>query len=415
MKRIHRIALLSLIMVMLLSLSSCESLSGGQPSGPPYPSVIALPETIDFGADANLRYLSISNAGAGMLEWSFVSKPAWIVTEADSGEIYSGLTQIIDIELPRDALPVGNSTGEIILETNGGNRTIPVLAEQSQSAVLGELVDSVDFGSLDDFLPLTIYNTGREELSWTLSIDNGLFTSSADSGSIMADTMIWIYYDREESPYDPATGTLTLETNGGDAEIVLSADAQTPPGVWLSQCPNPTAVYAAQPWDLLFITRFDRPFGWTQFTIDSIAILLDTAPGYYDQIQCYCWAMYQDSWGSLWPDLYLAYYASSSFDPYNGWSVWPVNWPLNADYFAVGYMQYDNLPYIYPNPYIDGSSPVGYSYLAWQEDPETIRLEFVATWDWCIEIHVSSDPAANGTVPQGRWLKPSGVVISDRQ
>jgi len=411
----HGALLILLLIIVSLLFSACTSSSSGGPSGPPYPSVMVQPATIDFDDNANQRILSITNVGAGTLEWEFVSKPSWIVTDADSGEIFSKFTQLITIDLLREELPFGSSTGEIELETNGGDRTIPVIAEQSINAVLGETPDSLDFGSVDDALTLTIFNTGWEALEWTLEFDNDLFSASVDSGMTEDETTIWIYFDREESPFDPVTGTLSIESNGGYADIVLYAAGGTPPGAWLTQAPDPTTVYNAQPWDLLFITRFDRPFGWTEFTVDSIALLLDTAPAYYDLIQCFLWPVYQDSWGNYWPDLNLAFYSTEYLDPFNGWSIWVVDWPLNLDHFAVGYLKLDNIPFIFPNPYIDGNPPFGTSWLAWQQDANTILIDYVPNWDWCIEIHVSSNTTASGEIPEKRWLKPEEVVVSGGQ
>ncbi len=393
--------------LVALILAGCESSTpGGGLSPAQNPLLDISTDQIDYGWNGRSRIVNISNAGGDTLFWQISAEPAWVTSSDDSGSVFPGAPQEVEFFLDRSLLEVGYNVGEISVTSNGGDWVISVSAEQADSAVLGELPDALEFPYLEPFLSVTIFNAGSDTLYWEAEIEEPLFTLSQTSGETVTETELWIYFDWDDAPPQITTDILQITSDGGEAQIQVTADNLEPQGMWLSESPSPDGYYSAQPWDYYFINRFDRPEGWDTFRVDSIAVLTHTIWDAYDDIKFFCWGMFSDSWGVLWPDLYDILYVTPILDPVDGWSVWSVNWTLDLDYFALGYFQYNHIPNIFPDPYYDSTQPTGYSYLGWEENPGWIRLDWIATWDWCIEIYVTP---IEGVTSRGasRRLRPS--------
>jgi hypothetical protein len=327
-------------LLLALTFPGCEtSTPGGGFSPAQDPLLDVSTDHFDYGWNGRSRTATISNAGGDTLFWQISAEPSWVMSSADSGIVFPGTPQEVEFTLDRSLLEIGYNEGEIAISSNAGDWAITVSAQQADSAVLGEIPDSLTFPYLEPFLALTIFNAGGDTLHWTAQIEDPLFTLSQSSGETITETELWIYFDWDDAPPQVTSDILQITSNGGEALVQITADNLQPQGIWLSQSPSPDGFYSAQPWDYYFINRFDRPQGWETFRIDSIAVLTHTIWDAYDDIKFLCWEMFTDSWGVVWPDLYNILYVTPLLNPVDGWSVWSVSWTLDLDYFALGYFQ----------------------------------------------------------------------------
>ena len=98
---------------------------------PPSPDLDASPNGHDFGTvtrgSTPETSFSVTNFGGGLLQWSVLSRPSWVTVlePSTSNEFGSGKIRVQML----DTAAEGNHAGSIEVESNGGNRTIPLSVE----------------------------------------------------------------------------------------------------------------------------------------------------------------------------------------------------------------------------------------------------------------------------------------------
>jgi hypothetical protein len=368
-------------------LNGCEpdSLSSLFPPGTGDP--ILNVSTLDLAFDSNdmQQDLVISNAGGDTLEWELSDYPNWVEPSAGSGAVLYSTSETVTFHLQRQLLDPGDYQGDISLTSNGGDTTIQI--------------------------ELIIYNAGADTLSWSLSVDDTLFTPSLDSGETVQQTSVTVTFDREYAPYEEISATLTVETDTEIATVVLAADNSWQLGQWLSHIGQTVSTYPARQEDFFYIVRFDAPEELDDYVIDSLSACFYTASGAFDFIQFFCWDVGVDIFGNVVPNLDFFYYGTNSLDPVNGWNTWAVEWSLDLETFCIGYLQENATPFPYPWPYYDSTVQGQYSYLIKEDAFGLLYIELVLGWEWCIEVHVTPEQPGQAASHTGHWIKPEIETI----
>ena len=394
-----------------LFLFGCGGHTGGDLfSGNGTPEIGVSDDTLDFGASGLWRSLMISNAGGGTLSWDLQENPAWIDPSQYNGSIPAQASQTLLLNLNRDLLNSGQNVDSLWLTSNGGDLYITLLAQQMDSAVLGQLPDTLDFGSGSDSLALVIVNTGGASLTYAISINDTLFSVYPTSGVTEDQDTVWVYFNRASTPSGNQEAVLTVESSGGVAVVHLTAFGVSADGVWLSYSGAGNGYYFAAPNDYFFLVRFDVVENWPNFKVSRVRIQIYSIAGTYDDIGLLCWGVYE-SGGFLYPDGNQILYETDLLDPVSGWNEWEVDWPLNLETFCVGYYQDDAYDPIYPLLYYDNTSPSERSYrIYWDYSWGDFLTQPLSDRDWCIEVFVEPVSAyAGATIPEGRWLRPSRI------
>ena len=97
----------------------------------PSPELNTSPNGHDFGTvtrgNTPETSFSVTNFGGGLLQWSVLSRPSWVTVlePSTSNEFGSGKIRVQML----NTAPEGNHAGSIEVESNGGNRTIPLSVE----------------------------------------------------------------------------------------------------------------------------------------------------------------------------------------------------------------------------------------------------------------------------------------------
>jgi len=395
--------------VVCLAFLGCGGHTGGDLfSGNGTPEIGVSDDTLDFGSSGLRRSLTITNAGYGTLSWFVQESPTWINPSSSGGSISGQASQILLLDLNRELLNPGQYVDSLWLTSNGGDLHIALLAQQLDSAVLGQLPDTLDFGSGSDSLALVIVNSGGAQLAYAISINDTLFSAYPTGGVTEDQDTVWVYFNRASTPSGMQDAVLTVESTGGVAVVHLTAFGVSANGVWLSYSGTGNGYYPAQANDYFFIVRFDVVENWPNFKVSRVRIQLYSIAATYDNIGLLCWNVYE-SGGFLYPDENQILYETDLLNPTSGWDEWEVDWPVNLETFCVGYYQDDGYDPIYPLPYYDNTSPTQRSYLVYFDyGYNDFMTTIVDGWDWCIEVFVEPIPASAGaTIPEGRWLRPS--------
>ena len=97
--------------------------------------------------------------------------------------------------------------------------------------ILAVSTETLDFGENETSLDFNITNTGDLELTWTIASGNQRITVSANSGTTNAETdTITVTVNKNGLPPGTYRPKLTIESDGGDAEIVQTVVVPAPKG-----------------------------------------------------------------------------------------------------------------------------------------------------------------------------------------
>ncbi|NQT34680.1 BACON domain-containing protein [bacterium] len=129
------------IMIAFLFLTGCDD-SATTPALSP---ILSLSETLlDFENELSELTFDITNTGGGTLEWEISENVSWFTVSPDSGATIDQ-TERITIAVSRTGLPIGNYSGELIVESNVGDRTVSIIM-----SITEVLIWSYEVGNNDD-------------------------------------------------------------------------------------------------------------------------------------------------------------------------------------------------------------------------------------------------------------------------
>lgn len=136
----------------------------------PEPSLSLSPGYLDFGEELTKLSFTIGNTGGQVLDWSIVPDlPGWLRIFTTSGEISSGGTGNISVNVSRSDMDPGVHTHTISVTSNGGYGNVFVTMEVSEpepSLLISPR--SLDFGTELTELSFTITNSGGQILEWDI-------------------------------------------------------------------------------------------------------------------------------------------------------------------------------------------------------------------------------------------------------
>jgi hypothetical protein len=141
---------------------------------------MAIPPTLDFGAQLEQLPVTIRNNGADEVHWTIngAQLPAWLTLAPPdvSGTLAPQSEQTIQVRVNRTGLPSGVTSGPIRFASDGGEETVQVTV-QGETPVLFVAPTALNFGNNKTSNTLAIQNTGTGTLAWT--IEEGLYSAGS--------------------------------------------------------------------------------------------------------------------------------------------------------------------------------------------------------------------------------------------
>lgn len=216
--------------IALLVLAGCPST----------PTLLVQPLAVAFSSTDDVKEIRILNAGSGSLSWQASVNLPWLSlslpthTELKNTVIGETTTEIdvIQLTVDRSALPLGVSTGEVVITSNGGDQTVAVSAAAEGSALMDVSPLVADFGLTTTAITVQLSNAGTKALDWEITIpdDAPWLTAAPVSGSIAVGgnpQTVTLSASRDGLASGTFAGTVSVSSNGGDASI--AASMQVPP------------------------------------------------------------------------------------------------------------------------------------------------------------------------------------------
>jgi hypothetical protein len=186
--------------------------------------------TLELGASANLTTFTVSNKGSGDLTWQAIFDCDWIESiSPDKGTIKAGESASVSVKIDRGKLTENKVyTSTFVVTSSGGSAEVTIFATGDVAqAMLRVDKTSIDFDPDATMGTLSIGNPGQKELTWQIAKDGDWISDVSPSSGVTAingQTSVTVKIDRTLLEANRKyTGKLIVTSDGGNAEILLSA------------------------------------------------------------------------------------------------------------------------------------------------------------------------------------------------
>ncbi|MCU6771762.1 MSP (Major sperm protein) domain [uncultured Bacteroides sp.] len=187
------------------------------------------PTSIDFGDTDNEKNITIKNTGNAPLTWNIsgITEESISVSETE-GTVESEGSKVIKVKLDRTKLN-NNLNTSFVISDGIKEQTVTVKATKVEEKAEMKIEPTLlDFGHSSTELPLTVSNTGKAELKYSVSgISVNYITVTPMEGSVAAEgnQVLQVKLDRETMPENANT---TFKISDGTNEESITVKATKP-------------------------------------------------------------------------------------------------------------------------------------------------------------------------------------------
>ncbi|MBD3288532.1 DUF4038 domain-containing protein, partial [candidate division KSB1 bacterium] len=189
-----------------------------------------------------VKQVTVMNAGDGELSWNAreITNKNWLDLYNTNGRSGDGFTVSVDIS----NMPVGTYWAEVgISDSNASNSPFSVYVKLVIYERPPELIvntDSLNFGVNEIRAGIYLENRGEETLHWAIepsTIPNWISTICPDSGSITSGNgdSLYIHVDRSDLDEGIYTDVISVISNGGHIDIIISVKVAGTPELSVSE------------------------------------------------------------------------------------------------------------------------------------------------------------------------------------
>jgi len=196
---------------------------------PSVPILSVTPDSLLFENSETMKQLYVENTGSGTLTWNAAKDQGWFTISPISGTTTTETDTMI-VTVNRNGLSDGDYNGTVTITSNDGDFAVTVLMTVTSPPMLSVSVDSLLFGSSATSRDFAIQNTGGGILNWSITDDQSWITAQPSSGTTESETdQVTVSVDRAGLTAGNYSGTVTITSDGGDAEIAVTMSVAAEP------------------------------------------------------------------------------------------------------------------------------------------------------------------------------------------
>lgn len=217
---------------------SCQS---GGPASPdpggetPVVRVDLSVDALSLGADSDAGTVTLLNQGTATIDWRIAAiSNGWISVVPSSGRVAPGGQAVVSITIDRGGLSTGTHVGTVQIEAGDRTLSLSISVEQPGTPIAELDPSALDLGESGSG-EARVSNVGDGALEWTLEGPEWVVLQPA-SGTLEpgGEAVVAVVPDREALDPGSHTGTLSLESDGGDATATVTVDVPRPATLRLS-------------------------------------------------------------------------------------------------------------------------------------------------------------------------------------
>lgn len=192
---------------------------------PPKPFLVVSPAELDFGISQTRLPLDIRNSGGGILEWILGTTDNWIKPTTSNGELASGESGRVFIDITREGLEVGTYTGHLTLHWGTETADVRIIVQVAARPILS-VSDVVLDLETDSIAVFNIINKGTGSLNWQITKKAEWLELNRNTGTTttLLPEPVQIKIKREGLRARSYADTLVINSDGvdgGDQKLVV--------------------------------------------------------------------------------------------------------------------------------------------------------------------------------------------------
>ena len=219
-------------------------------------------DTANFRSDFRRSVQVIKNDGNIDLTWDISEDLPWLEILPATGITGANATQSIELKADRSDLPIGNHSGVVTIESNGGVHHIQVLLEVEPSFRWSISDTEINLEPYDQAHVVSVSNDGNIAFSWSIvGIEDWLeVLPNEGSLEIGQEVDLTIRVRQRPPPIGKFDATLVFESSMGDSTFPIG---MTVPGAILTTAVDSVHFHANTAEVVLSITnRGNTPLEW---------------------------------------------------------------------------------------------------------------------------------------------------------
>lgn len=200
---------------------------GPAPNAEPRASLSS--ETLDLGPDDVAGSVRLVNSGDAALEWT-VAGPAWLALQPAGGSLAPGAAVDVTMVPDRTGLAPGTHRGTVVLDSNGGDRTIAVEVVVAAPARLAVSPPALDLGVDRSSSSVAVVNEGDRPLEWSAAANAPGVAVSPVSGTIPGRGGLTLQVSVPRAGLAPGVhrADLRISSNGGEIVVPVTWSVAEP-------------------------------------------------------------------------------------------------------------------------------------------------------------------------------------------
>jgi hypothetical protein len=192
------------------------------------------PAAINFGTQAVVKSIGITNSGSGAVAWSVSESIPWLTADTTSGSTTTE-TDRVYFTVDRTGLPPGTYNGSVTISSNGGTKNVPVAMQVPGTPTINVTPLTLNFLSNQESAQFSISNNGDGPLTWSLRLENAgdpgteidppAYMTINPAGGITqvgATSMVEVEIDRGQLDPGIHSFLIIVQSNVGDVTVTLN-------------------------------------------------------------------------------------------------------------------------------------------------------------------------------------------------
>ena len=196
---------------------------------PPQGKLSLSPARVDLGAQDERTVVELGNTGDAPLQGRIWTEEAMFSLSDTAFVLAPGASTVITLKLDRRGLATGpyEKIG-FYLETGEGRRAVPVTFEVPDAPQLVFWAETLDFGSTQERLEVTVTNAGWGSGEFQVEKVPSWAEVDPMEGVVLDAEPLVIHIDRDRLPSGTHQGPLRLTYQGGQATLLLNVEVPFP-------------------------------------------------------------------------------------------------------------------------------------------------------------------------------------------
>ncbi len=183
-------------------------------------------KSINFGTELASSSFTIMNEGKDDMNWEIKCEADWLICEPKSGTLAAGQKASVIVTIVREKMTQDTQKANIVIKTNGGNRSISVSATIPRPNLYVP-TSTIDFGSIESTSSFYISNEGNTTLNWSINSSVKWLSYSETKGKLAVGegTYIYLELNRSQLPKGDQTATISITSEAGEKTITVTANS----------------------------------------------------------------------------------------------------------------------------------------------------------------------------------------------